>query len=298
MKALILGTAGLQVNIPIGSFPLDYQSIIFMDDKVSTDVAGAAYSHCLVLGKLGDDTTFLTGIGNDEHAYVIEKAIKDSKATCIIERLDKESMVSVILYDENGRRMILREGRMNHLYRMNPKVYEDLESDYDVAMFSMSGFSRDLLTVLKEKGIPIACDIQTISNLTNEYGKDFMDYSDIIFFSNDNFEGNERDLIRDLYKKYQYKIICVGMGAEGCMLCVDGEVKHYPAIPTEVVNTVGAGDSLFASFVHCYYNGDDPAVAIKKAQIFAAEKIRHKTASKGFIDNEKLEQIYQDFLLG
>jgi len=292
MKALILGTAGLQINIPIDSFPLEYQSIVFMDDKVSMDVAGVGYSHCLILGTLGSQPTFLTGIGNDDYAYVIEKAIRDAKANCIVERKDKGSLVSVILYDQDGKRTILREGRMDYKYKMNPDTYEDIDYDFDVALFSMAGFSRALLPIVKDKNIPIACDIQDINNLTNEYGKDFMEYSDIIFFSNDGFDGDLNELVTGLYEKYKYKIICVGLGSEGALLCIDGKVIYFPAVPTQVKNTVGAGDALFASFIHAYFNGDDPEVAIKKAQIFASEKIKYSTASKGFMTNEALEAKY------
>lgn len=293
MKPLILGTAGLQINVPIESFPYEYKSIMFMDDKVHMDIAGVGYSHCLILGGLEDTPTFLTGIGNDIFASVIEQAVANTGAKCLVDRKDKETLVSVILYDENGKRSILREGRMDYKYKMNPQTYKNLENNYDVALFSMSGFSKDMLPIVKNKGIPIVCDMQTVDNLTNDYGRDFMEYSDIIFFSNDHYEGDICTLLNQLYKQYKFKIIGVGMGAEGCKLCVDGNIKHYLAVPTEAKNTVGAGDALFGCFVHCYFNGDSAEVSIQKAQIFAAEKIKHATASKGFMSKDELEQKYK-----
>lgn len=295
MKALILGTAGLQVNIPIGSFPYEYKSIEFMDDKVSVDIAGVGYSHSLVLGGLGDNVTFLTGVGNDVFSEGIIQAIKNTKATTLIERKDKESLISVILYDQEGRRSILREGRKDYLYKMNPKTYENLSGDFDVALFSMAGFSRELLKVVKNKNIPIACDLQDASNLTNDYGKDFLKYSDIIFFSNDNVNGDLEEIVHKLYDQYEYEIIGVGLGEKGCLLCNKGIIKYFEAIPTEVVNTVGAGDALFSSFIHCYFNGDSAEIAIKKAQVFASNKIKYKTASQGFIDDKTLERLYKEY---
>jgi ribokinase len=295
VKALVLGTAGLQINIPIDLFPLDYQPIIFMDDKVSMDIAGVGYSHCLVLGGMGDEVDFLTGIGNDRFAPVIEQAIGDTGAKCIIDRKEKESLVSVVLYDNDGRRTILREGRKDYMYVMNEGTYEGMECDYDVALFSMAGFSKHLLPVIRGKGIPIACDMQDISNLSNEYGHDFMTHSDIIFFSNDNFDGNLEEFVYNLYEQYGFKIIGVGMGSEGCLLCAKGKVQYYPSIADKVVNTVGAGDALFACFIHCYLSGDTPEVSIQKAQIFTAEKIRYATSSQGFMNKEELEAKYSIF---
>ncbi|MCD4827705.1 MAG: carbohydrate kinase family protein [Acholeplasmataceae bacterium] len=295
MRALVLGTAGVQVNIPIESFPYHYKSIHFMDDKVEMDIAGVGYSHLNILGKLGDEVTFLTGIGNDVFGQVVKQAIINTNAKCIIEKKDKATLVSTILYDKEGNRSILREGRKDYLYKMKHETYKNLSDDFDVALFSMAGFSRDLLHVVSAKKIPIATDLQDVSNLSNEYGRDFMNLSDIIFFSDDNFKGDIHLLVSNLYKEHNYKIIGVGLGNKGCLLCENGNIQYYPAISVNVVNTVGAGDALFACFIHCYFNGDDADTAIMKAQIFASNKIRYKTASQGFLDKETLNNLYKEY---
>jgi ribokinase len=297
MKALILGTAGVQVNIPISNFPLQYQSVVFMDDQVKTDVAGVAYSHCLVLSKLDSRPTMITGIGNDKFAQMIKQSLLDLEAELIIEEKNSESLCSVILYDGEGKRMILREGRNEHLYEMNPNVYQNLGHDYDVAMFSLAGFSRKLLPIVKQLGIPIICDMQRVDNLRNDYGKEFMEYSDIIFFSDDHYQGDLDLLVQQLYIKYKFKIIVVGRGAKGVKLVEEGKIIDVPAFETQVVNTVGAGDSLFACFTHCYFEGDSAKKAIIKAQIYAAEKIKHHTASTGLMSLDELNDKFENFLM-
>lgn len=60
-----------------------------------------------------------------------------------------------------------------------------------------------------------------------------------------------------------------------------------------IVSTIGAGDSLFASFIHFYINGHSPNGhspydALQNAIVFASYKIGEKGASKGFLTERQL----------
>ena len=59
-----------------------------------------------------------------------------------------------------------------------------------------------------------------------------------------------------------------------------------------VVNTVGAGDALFSSFLHFYAKGYGPEDALRRAQLFAAHKITVSGASNGFVDEETVEAAF------
>lgn len=72
---------------------------------------------------------------------------------------------------------------------------------------------------------------------------------------------------------------------------VRGEEKPYfqQAVTTrEVVNTVGAGDSLFSAFVHFYAKGKTPKEALALATVFASWKIGESGGAKGFLSEEEL----------
>ena len=296
MKVLVIGTVGLQVNIPINNFPLNYQSIYFMDDKVDVDLAGVGYSSLNILKKLHNDVTFITGIGNDFFSDYIISDLKKKDIDLYYERKKTKTLISTILYDQDGKRSILREGRKDYMYVMDPRVYESIDFRFDYAIVTLTNFARHILKDIKNKKIPMACDMQTIDNLTNNYGKDFMEASNIIFFSNDHYDQDIEELVKSLYDKYHYEIIGVGMGAKGCLLCVDGKISYYNAYPVKVVNTVGAGDTLFTSFVHFYYTDKDPDLAIRKALLYTSEKIKYKTSSEGFMDLNEFKELYEKII--
>jgi fructokinase len=58
--------------------------------------------------------------------------------------------------------------------------------------------------------------------------------------------GNERDQLDQLAEKYGLALIALTRGGAGSLLAADGRFSEHPGIATEVVDTVGAGDSFTA----------------------------------------------------
>jgi fructokinase len=58
--------------------------------------------------------------------------------------------------------------------------------------------------------------------------------------------GNERDQLDQLAAKYGLALIALTRGGAGSLLAADGRFSEHPGIATEVVDTVGAGDSFTA----------------------------------------------------
>ena len=92
-------------------------------------------------------------------------------------------------------------------------------------------------------------------------------------------------------------ILVIGMGSEGLYMAVkaDGYRAQLPAVRTRpVVNTIGAGDALFSSFVHFYGKDRNPYTAIQKAQYFASYKIGENGAAMGFLSEPELEALMKN----
>ena len=87
----------------------------------------------------------------------------------------------------------------------------------------------------------------------------------------------------------------MGRGAKGAAMYLreTGEIVtlHAASVGT-VVNTVGAGDSLFSGFLHFYAKGLSPVDALNRAQVFAAHKITVSGASKGFVTEQTVEEWF------
>jgi ribokinase len=156
-------------------------------------------------------------------------------------------------------------------------------------------FSRAHLATVRERGIPLATDVHTISDLDDSYNRDFMEAADILFMSDEHLPMAPEDWARAVMARYAPEILVIGLGGEGALLALRGEdaIEHLPAIYTrDVVSTIGAGDALFAAFVHVYARTRDPYLALRKATVFASYKIGAAGAADGFLTESALDAWY------
>ena len=85
------------------------------------------------------------------------------------------------------------------------------------------------------------------------------------------------------------------LGGKGALLAVkdDNFVERIPAVSTRpIINTIGAGDSLFSSFIHVFSETNDPYLAMRKAVVFASYKIGETGAAQGFLTAVALNDLY------
>ena len=270
--------------------------LIILFFGVNTRVSGVAYNLAKAFRSLGDEVDLVTMTGNDFSAeYVNNKMEEIGVSTEHVKRTLKETPNSVVLYDEEGKRQIYCDLKdvQEATYQFDKQLYENA----DIVVACNTNFNRELLKKAKMAGKIIATDVHVLSDVHDEYNRDFMQYADLLFLSDENINTDYREFLMDIENNYQNEIIVLGMGAKGALMYVKDEQKFYEleAVSNlKVVNTVGAGDALFSSFLHYYAKGISPLECLKKAQLFAAYKIGFDGASNGFASEEIMEQLEKD----
>ena len=295
-KFLVSGNTTIETTVLIENFPIEYSPIRFPVNGIHTSVSGIGINQAFALKALGAEVRYLSMIGNGYLDRWVIETLKEKKIdhTYVLECFE-EAPKSVILYDGEGNRQI----------NVDPKDIEEktipkdhcisaLEG-YDVVILGNMNYNRPLLHNAKNLGKLIAVDVQVLEDVKNEYNKEFMSNADILFLSNEKIKGKEKEFILELYKTYQNDIMVIGMGKEGALIHVKNEEKatHYPAVTVRsIVSTVGAGDSLFSSFIYYYAKYQDPHESIKKVIVFAAYKIGEKGGAEGFLNEQELNDLY------
>lgn len=104
---------------------------------------------------------------------------------------------------------------------------------------------------------------------------------EIIFNTND---------IESCVKRYPNKLI-VTLGKDGLMYYNGTRIVHMPPIDVEVIDTVGAGDTLCGNLAAFIAKGDDLQHALRKAMYASSMKIMVKTAQAGMPYLEDLENF-------
>ena len=84
--------------------------------------------------------------------------------------------------------------------------------------------------------------------------------------------------LRCLMELGQLKMIVVTRGSEGALLLTTDEISVQAGIPTEVIDTVGAGDAFTAAFLIRELQGSARSQNLLESCKFAAEVCRHAGA--------------------
>ena len=301
MKYCVSGLVNVETNLRIRSFPVAYYPIDYPFYGINSSISGVGYNISMAAKMLGDDITLSTLIGKDNEADRIRARLDASGISrdYVFESLDC-TPVSIILYEpgDGGRRQIYCDLKNIQDMSIDTSKVEGAIRDADICVLCNSNFNRALLPIAKAAGKPIATDVHVISDIYDSFNRDFMEYADILFLSDEDLPVSPERFLHDLKNTYKAKIIAIGLGSDGVIFYErdTDTVNRLPACKIGgVVDTVGAGDALFTAFNHYYFNGCSAVEAMKRAEVFAALKIRHTGGAEGFPTEQQVQDIYTDY---
>ena len=290
---LISGLVNTETTCRVRQFPINYYPIDYPFFGVNTAVSGVACNLAKAMTTLGDRVKLLTMTGDDFAARYIREELKDlGIPTEPVRACLTQTPSSVVLYDETGRRQIYCD-----LKDIQETAYGFTQGDVenaDIVAACNINFNRPLLQLAKEMGKTIATDVHVLSDVRDDYNRDFLEAADILFLSDEGAGDDHYGFLRALEDTYHTPIIVMGRGSRGALMYLRDEERfvEMPAAHVgDVVNTVGAGDALFSAFVHYYARGLHPVACLRRAQVFAAAKIRVSGASSGFVTEREVEEM-------
>jgi len=298
-RILVSGLINIETTLKVDGFPIPYFSVRYPFHGVNSTVSGVGYNIAKALITLGDEVSFLSIIGEDIAAQQVRAALKAENIPAEnVLSLMTDTAQSVILYDSEGRRQINTDLKniQESIYPVD--VFEREMIHCDLLALCNINFSRPYLQRARRTGKLIATDVHTIGELYDEYNRAFMRAANILFMSDESLPTSPEEWARQVTHAYGTDILVIGLGAKGALLSVraDNFLERIPAARTRpVVNTIGAGDALFAAFLHAYIGSGDPYESILKAVLFASYKIGEKGAAEGFLDHDGLEKLFTTY---
>lgn len=297
MRAVILGLINVETTLKVKKFPIEYYPIDYPFFGIHSDVSGVAYNIAKALLTLGDDILPGSFIGSDEEGKrVLSKLEHEKIESSLIFRELKETPVTVALYDGEGRRQIHCDLKDIQDKELDFAKLELEIRDSELVVLCNTNFNRPLLKKVKGMGKLIATDVHVLSDMEDKYNKEFMEYADILFLSDEQLPCIAEKFIFQMKERFLARIIVIGLGKEGALLYDRSEDKIYRLEAAHiggVVNTIGAGDALFSGFIHYYMKGCQALEALMRAEIFAALKIRCNGAANGFSGEDTIEKYYE-----
>ena len=293
-KFLVAGVTQIETIVRVESIPVNYAPLTSVTDSIFTAMGGDAYNESLALKWLGDEVTFMSIVGRNQDLGMINPP--DRKITLdtnyIIPQM-KETPTEVVLYDKNRKQQIFEDIKdlRDNTYDMN--MVTPIVEQSDMLVLANANFCRPFAKMAAEHKKPIAANIRSYKPEKEKYNTDFLEPAKVLYFSDDTLSEDPYDFIDRMSGTYGTEVIILGQGSEGLILFdkTKNIRAHYKTVKTnEVVNTIGAGNALFACFLHYYMETGDSVNAIKNALLFASYKIGYMGTSNGFMTTEQLEQ--------
>lgn len=293
---LVSGLLNIETNVKVKGFPIPYFPIDYPFFKINSNISGVGYNIGKAMTTLGDEIKLLSFIGNDAEGKRIRATLQEMQIDISYIKTElKATPTSVVLYDDEGKRQVYCDLKDVQDQTYTSEGIEEMMEACDALILCNINFNKELLKVARKMKKLIASDIHVIHDAYDGYNKPFMMSSDILFLSDENLPCAPEEFIMKLEKLYHNKIIVIGQGKKGAMMYVKEENKIYQLGSVEireVVNTIGAGDALFSSFIHYYVKGKKPLEALKRAEIFAAYKIGESGGATGFADEQIIDELY------
>lgn len=296
-RIVVAGLINIETTQAIGQFPIEYNPIDYTFFGTESTVSGVGFNVAKALKTLGSDVSLLSLIGKDMYKECIYKELeKNGIETKGIKESLNEIPQSVVLYDSEGKRKIYLDLKDIQDMSYESSEGDSLYQDAEIAVICNINFTRSLFESAKKSAKKIATDVHVISDIQDDYNKQYMENADILFMSNEAILGKEEAFIKEVAAAYDNEIIVIGMGNKGAMLYErEGQsITRIPAVDTrKIISTIGAGDALFSAFIHFYAKGDTAKESLQKAVYFASYKIGEKGAACGFLSEDKLMELYK-----
>ncbi|HEV3380078.1 MAG TPA: carbohydrate kinase family protein [Trebonia sp.] len=293
---VVAGVTNVQFGVPVDGFPVGYAPVCYPRGKTRVSVGGVGFNVAAALAALGDEVRLATFAGGDLLGVAVEGELRARGLDGPWVAGGQETPRSVVLVEPGGERMVHTDlrGLPEAVYPAG--VFADALAGAGWAVVTNIGFARPLLAVASDAGVPVAADVQVVSEADDEYNRDWMAAARVLFCSHERLPVAPADWVRLVRRRYGTDVVVVGCGAAGAVLGVreTGEVRQVPAVaPRGVTSTIGAGDALAAAFMHVYAASGDPHAAIEQAVVFAGYAAGAPPGGPAFLTGPELAVMVQ-----
>ena len=275
-RIVVVGVASLYMAAGVpGEFPMEYTPVS-EPEWVRAGVTGSGAHIAKVLSALGDEVRLCTMAGTDPAGLAIRSDLraKGLSGEGVVDA--GATWLGVVLVAPDGRRMGFPYMAAMSAVGYPAETFCRLATGADLAVLTNARFCRPLISYAERLTVPIAVDVHLISDIDDARSRPWLEVADIVFCSHERLPCLPEEWAARVFARYPgCQVVGIGRGADGAMLGLrDGTLIRAEAVtPRGVVSTAGAGDALFASFLHGWLATGNPVDALQTAVLHAGWKI-------------------------
>lgn len=292
-RIVVAGIVSVRLAHQVDSFPVEFASN--QHRRMSVALGGTGWTAATTLHALGADLAFATFVGSDPLALIATDGLRAKgwfgPATMICE----EQPRGLVLYDRTGARCGVSDVRSAWDFHYPVTVFETLLTPRcDLVLLNSVGFTRPLIDVAVDRGVPIATDVHLVRDVDYPRKQAWMRAAAVLACSHEQLPHGPHEWIESVWRRYATPFVLVGCGSDGVVLGAHREraIWHVPAaVPRGVRYTSGAGDTLLAAFVHHHVTGADPVAAAQFAVLAAGWKVGGQPDEEFALSSDELAAL-------
>lgn len=212
---------------------------------------GQCVNTCAYARMNGADSAYLGKYGDDEVAECVQNALRDMGIDDSRSRHYHGENGFALVTLKDGDRVFLGSNKggiaKEHAYGFTE---EDLAyiKDFQLIYTNLNSYIEGELADLKNTGVPVAYDFST--RWTDEYLAKTAPYLSVAILSCAHLTNTERETEMRKVQSYGVEIVLGTIGENGSYVLYKNNMLYAPAVCADnVLDTMGAGDSYFATFL-------------------------------------------------
>ncbi|WP_157408023.1 carbohydrate kinase family protein [Actinomadura atramentaria] len=291
-RIVVAGVASLYASVGVNGFPLGYASTS-APRWMEFGVSGTATHVARVQRSLGDGVRLCCPVGGGVAGAVIRNELCRLGLDGPGVVASPESSLGLVLVGPDGKRMGMPHVDPVDRFPYPFDVLREQARDADLLVLTNARFVRPLVAAAARLGPPIAVDVHRLAGLGDDYDRPWLDRAEIVFCSDERL-GDPLAWLPAMFARYpRCRVAGVGLGARGALVGLrDGRLVEVGAVtPRPPVNTSGAGDALFATFVSTLLRLGDPVAALQAGVLHAGWKIGHRLPAAVSLDAAELDAL-------
>ena len=249
-------------------------------------IGGAESNVAIGLARLGTDVVWCGRVGDDSLGVLVQREIRAEGVRTAV-RVDPDAPTGLMIKERRTpatqKVAYYRAGSAGS--RLAP---DDVPAGLveDAGLLHVSGITAalsasaratllDAVDRARSAGVPVSFDVNHRATLwsaaeAGAFSRELLARVDLVFAGEDEAAlvvGPHRraeDAAAELAALGPREVV-VKRGAQGALSLVDGEVHSAPAVPVDVVDTVGAGDAFVAGYLAERVAGGSPAARLALA---------------------------------
>jgi ribokinase len=295
MRALVIGNVAIDEIMSVPAMPEAGASIF--GRQQSTDLGGKGANQAIVLGRAGLNTTLIAAVGSDLRAAMIRQSLSlEPINTCLIECADKASDVSMIFTTPDGENAIVTT--TDCAASIRPKhVLISLQTAKPGDLAVLQGNLSDdttpaILQQAKHLGMITAFNP---SPLRPGFAS-LWPLIDIAFLNQGEAEkltGQSGETAARSLRDGGVGSVIVTLGGHGALLVDQNGLSTIPAVPSNVVDSTGAGDTFMAVALasSSLRHGKPDSLALRHAAQAASITVSRRGTRSAFPSQTELAAI-------